>query len=80
MKNNGYSLLPIGIVSVSGPFKRGDIIEVTEIDGTTIGWGIASYPSTDVERIKGEKSNVLPDLLGHYYGDEVIHRNNLALP
>jgi glutamate 5-kinase len=80
LKNNGYSLLPIGITSVSGPFKRGDIIEVTEIDGTTIGWGLASYPSSDVERIKGEKSNVLPDLLGHYYGAEVIHRNNMALP
>ena len=80
LKNNGYSLLPIGITSVSGPFERGDIIEVTEIDGTTIGWGLASYPSSDVERIKGEKSNVLPNLLGHYYGAEVIHRNNMALP
>ena len=80
LKNNGNSLLPIGIVSVYGQFKRGDIIEVTEIDGTTIGWGLASYPSTDVERIKGEKSTVLPDLLGHYYGAEVIHRNNMALP
>lgn len=80
LKNNGNSLLPIGIVSVSGPFERGDIIEVTEIDGTTIGWGLASYPSTDVELIKGENSKALPDLLGHYYGAEVVHRNNLALP
>jgi len=80
LKNNGNSLLPIGIVSVSGPFGRGDIIEVTEIDGTTIGWGLASYPSSDVELIKGKNSKILPDLLGHYYGAEVIHRNNLALP
>jgi glutamate 5-kinase len=80
LKNRGNSLLPIGIVSVSGSFKRGDIIEVTEIDGTTIGWGLASYPSSDVELIKGVNSKALPDLLGHYYGAEVIHRNNLALP
>lgn len=80
LKNNGNSLLPIGIVSVSGPFERGDIIEVTEIDGTTIGWGLASYPSTDVELVKGKNSKALPDLLGHYYGAEVIHRNNLAMP
>ncbi len=80
LKNRGNSLLPIGIVSVSGSFKRGDIIEVTEIDGTTIGWGLASYPSTDVELIKGKNSKALPGLLGHYYGAEVIHRNNLALP
>jgi glutamate 5-kinase len=80
IKSSGNSLLPIGIVSVTGPFERGDIIEVTEIDGTTIGWGLASYPSTDVELIKGKNSKALPDLLGHYYGAEVIHRNNMALP
>jgi glutamate 5-kinase len=71
LKNRGNSLLPIGITSVTGSFKRGDIIEVTETDGTTIGWGLAAYQSSDV---------VLPELLGHYYGAEVIHRNNLALP
>ncbi len=80
LKSRGNSLLPIGIVSVTGPFERGDIIEVTEIDGTTIGWGLASYPSTDVELIKGKNSKVLPDFLGHYYGAEVIHRNNMVLP
>lgn len=80
IKNRGNSLLPAGIVSVVGPFQRGDIIEVTEIDGTTIGWGLASYPSSDVELIKGKNSKTLPDLLGHYYGAEVIHRNNMALP
>jgi glutamate 5-kinase len=80
LKNRGNSLLPIGITSVTGSFKRGDIIEVTETDGTTIGWGLAAYQSSDVELIKGKNSKVLPELLGHYYGAEVIHRNNLALP
>jgi glutamate 5-kinase len=73
-------LLPIGVVSVTGPFKRGDIIEVTELDGTTIGWGITSYASDDLELIKGKNSKSLPGLLGHYYGAEVVHRNNMALP
>jgi len=80
LKNRGNSLLAIGIVEVTGSFERGDIIEVTEIDGTTIGWGLASYPSIDIELIIGKNSKELPDLLGHYYGAEVIHRNNMALP
>ena len=80
LQQNGNSLLPIGIVSVTGSFERGDIIEVTEIDGKTIGWGLAAYSSYEVERIKGSKSSELPKLVGHYYGAEVIHRNNLALP
>ena len=79
IKNRGNSLLPVGIVSVTGPFERGDIIEVAEIDGSTIGWGLASYPSSDVDSIKGKNSKDLPKLLGYYYGAEVIHRNNLAL-
>ena len=80
VRNRGNSLLPVGIVAVDGPFERGDIIEVTETDGTTIGWGLTSYPSSEVEMIKGKNSKALPELLGHYYGAEVIHRNNLALP
>jgi glutamate 5-kinase len=80
VRNRGNSLLPVGIVAVVGPFERGDIIEVTETDGTTIGWGLTSYPSSEVELIKGKNSKALPGLLGHYYGAEVIHRNNLALP
>lgn len=80
LKSHGNSLLPIGITSVTGSFKRGDIIEVTETDGTMIGWGLTSYQSSDVELVKGKNSKVLPKLLGHYYGAEVIHRNNLALP
>ena len=79
LQNRGNSLLPVGIVSVVGPFERGDIIEVTETDGTTIGWGLTSYPSSEVELIKGKNSKELPELLGHYYGAEVIHRNNMAL-
>ena len=60
--------------------SNGDIIEVAEIDGTTIGWGITSYASDDVELIKGKNSKSLPGLLSHYYGAEVVHRNNMALP
>ena len=42
-------------------------------------WGLTSYPSSEVELIKGRNSKELPGLLGHYYGAEVIHRNNMAL-
>jgi len=57
----------------------GVVALVTETDGTTIGWGLTSYPSSEVELIKGKNSKELPELLGHYYGAEVIHRNNMAL-
>ena len=79
LRKRGNSLLPAGITAVEGSFTRGDIIEVIDQGGSTIGWGLASYPASEVELIKGKNSRSLPELLGHYYGAEVIHRNNFVI-
>ena len=79
LRKRGVSLLPIGITAVSGEFERGDIIGVRDTNGTPVAWGISNYPSEDLQKIKGRKSGDVQDLLGHYYGMEVVHRNNMAL-
>ena len=66
-------------MKISKPFVRGDIIEVIKEDETTVAWGITNYDSTEVEQIKGEKSESVENILGHFYGDEVIHRNNMSI-
>lgn len=79
LKQSGVSLLPAGVIEVHGIFNRGDIIEIKNDIGKTLAWGIANYPSEDLLVIKGRKTNEVQVLLGHYYGDETIHRNNMAL-
>ena len=79
LRRQGRSLLPAGIVAVRGPFERGDIVEVRDPDGARLGVGISDYTSDDVERIRGRRSSEITTTLGYAYGDEVIHRNNLAL-
>jgi glutamate 5-kinase len=73
------SLLPAGVKSVEGGFKRGDIVRLVIEDGTQIGYGITNYDALDVDRIKGTHSDAIASVLGHNFGDEVVHRNNLAV-
>ena len=73
------SLLPAGVRGVKGEFQRGDILYITDPVGKHIACGIANYASSDISSIKGYRSDRIPDLLGYFYGQEVVHRNNLVL-
>ena len=54
---SGRSLLPAGVISVTGQFDRGDLIEVENNSGVVIGHGLSSYSSDDAMLICGHKSN-----------------------
>ena len=75
----GRSLLPAGILSVSGQFERGDLIEIENNDNIVIGHGLSSYASTDVATICGHKTGDIEALLGYRGRDEIIHADNLVL-
>ena len=72
------SLLPAGVTEVRRNFNRGDVITVLDPAGRAIATGIANYDSVDVDRIKGVRSDRIAGVLGHEYGEEVIHRSNLV--
>jgi glutamate 5-kinase len=75
----GRSLLPAGVVTVSGPFDRGDSVNIVGPEGKAIGCGVANYGAADLERIKGCRSAEISQILGFHFGDEVIHRNNVVM-
>jgi glutamate 5-kinase len=74
----GRSLLPSGIVAVSGDFGRGDIISVLDEAGDEIARGLANYSASEARLIKGHHSSKIAELLGSGDYEEVIHRDNLA--
>jgi glutamate 5-kinase len=41
--------------------------------------GIVNYASNDLRSICGVQSEDIDDVLGFFYGDEVIHRNHMVL-
>ena len=73
------SLLPAGVSSVDGEFQRGDIVLVVDQQGEKIACGISSYAASDVIVIKGLRSDAIYKALGHQYGQEILHRNNMVL-
>ncbi len=79
LRNRGRSLLAAGIVRVNGKFSRGDIIKIEDGNRQLVACGLATYSSDDVDKIKGRKSGEVQELLGHYFGMEVVHRNNMVL-
>ncbi len=73
------SLLPAGVRDVTGSFKRGDAVAITDGDGRRIACGIANYSAEEITRIRGLRSDRIEATLGHHYGGEVVHRDNLVL-
>lgn len=74
----GASILPKGIVSVSGNFTRGDCISV-KYQRKIFAVGLSQYSSRDIDKIKGKDAGDIEAILGNCPSKVVIHRNHLAL-
>jgi glutamate 5-kinase len=72
------SLLPAGVQDVRGRFKRGDAVEVVDAGGRRIAYGVANYAADEILQIRGVRSNRIEEVLGHHYGGEVVHRDNMV--
>ncbi len=79
LRERGRSLLPSGIVSVRGAFEPGDTVRILSKAGEEIARGETNYSSDEINAIKGQKSESVPDLLGYEGYDAVIHRNYMVL-
>jgi glutamate 5-kinase len=75
----GKSLLPIGVVNVTGEFGRGDVITCTDEAGRAVARGITNYASSEARRIMRHASSEILGILGFVEEPELIHRDNLVL-
>jgi len=75
----GGSLLPVGVQSVDGRFKRGDAVVIMSAAGKEVARGLVVYDSEEACLIAGKHSNDIAALLGYQGRDEIIHRDNLVL-
>ena len=76
---NGKSLLPVGVVSVNGNFRRGDVVNITGPDGRELGRGLAEYADEEAGRIAGCQSEEIEEKLGYRGRSVVVHRDDLVL-
>jgi glutamate 5-kinase len=79
VRQNGKSLLPIGVISVQGDFEEGAAVSFKTSANQIIGVGLVNYRSFDIDLIKGLKTYQIEACLGSRHYDEIIHRDNLVL-
>jgi glutamate 5-kinase len=77
LREGGTSLLPVGIVEVSGEFDAGDAVEIAH-DGELVGKGICNYSAVELRRVRGLKSDAVRERLPRAT-DEAVHRDYFVL-
>jgi glutamate 5-kinase len=79
LRQSGKSLLPVGVVSVSGRFQRGEVVRCLDLSGLEIARGLANYSAEESIKIAGVASSGLEAILGYQGDEELIHRDNMVL-
>ncbi len=75
----GRSLLPVGVVEVSGEFERGEAVALRDPEGREIARGLINYSSSESRLIMGRASSEIESILGFSEEPELVHRDNLVL-
>lgn len=79
VRDEGKSLLPIGMTAVEGDFSRGDVIAVRDASGVEIARGLANYAAAEARLLCRKPSAEFERLLGYAAEPEMVHRDNMVL-
>ncbi|MQA74819.1 MAG: glutamate 5-kinase [Solirubrobacterales bacterium] len=77
LREQGSSLLPVGVTGVEGDFAAGDAVDIV-CGAELVGKGIVNYSAPELARIKGLKSTRVLELLPDA-ADEAVHRDHFVL-
>ncbi|MFZ2113528.1 MAG: glutamate 5-kinase [Solirubrobacteraceae bacterium] len=93
LREEGTSLLPVGIVAVLGNFDAGDAVEIAERgegsrtqgegsraqrEGRVLAKGICSYSADELRQVMGRKSKEVQEILPRA-SEEAVHRDYMVL-
>ena len=73
------SLLPSGVRSVDGSFRRGSAVRCVDPSGNEFARGLVAYDADDARAIAGRKSSEIETRLGFTFGDALVHKDDLVL-
>lgn len=75
----GKSLLPAGLVAVTGRFGRGDPVAILSPAGARLGLGLTRYTAEEARAITGRRSADIEAILGYKGRATLIHRDDMVL-
>ncbi|MDC9721041.1 MAG: glutamate 5-kinase, partial [Gammaproteobacteria bacterium] len=64
LKQQGKSLLSVGVTQVNGEFTRGDMVLMLDIEGQVIARGLVNYSSSEAQKILGLATSAIEPTLG----------------
>ena len=79
LREQGRSLLAVGVTGARGGFAAGDIVNVAGPDGAVFARGVATFGEDEIPRIAGKTTDELRLLYPGRRHLEVVHRDNLVL-
>ena len=79
LREDGKSLLPVGVQAVSGEFTRGEVVALMNGDGKEVARGLVNYSASEARRIQGKPSSAIEAALGYMDEPELVHRDNLVM-
>ena len=79
LRERGKSLLPAGVVSVTGTFVAGDTIVLKNLSGEVVARGLSALGSDDLEKVRGMHSSHIAQVLPSAAGKTVVHRDHLVI-
>ena len=79
LREEGKSLLPVGVHDVAGEFERGEVVACLDPAGAEIARGLVNYSAAEIRRIAGQPSTRIESILGYVDEPELIHRDNMVL-
>lgn len=79
LKQQGKSLLPVGVIALQGQFKRGEMVVCHDEQGVEVARGLVNYDYDEAQKILRQPSNRIQEILGYIDDESLIHRDNLVL-
>jgi glutamate 5-kinase len=79
LREQGRSLLAVGVKAVQGEFGRGEMVACADENGREVARGLVNYNAAETRKIMGLPSSRMEEVLGYVDEPELIHRDNLVL-
>ncbi|WP_285728922.1 glutamate 5-kinase [Nocardiopsis sp. ATB16-24] len=73
------SLLPAGVVRVTGDFSAGDPVDLCDEQGRVVARGLVNYDAAEVPDLMGRSTRWLAREMGPSYERELVHRDDLVV-
>ena len=76
---NGKSLLAAGVTKITGSFNKGENVLIVDQNDKHLARGLASFNSSEIDKIKGKQSKEIEKILGYLSKTEIIHKDDMVL-